>query len=80
MEARVLEEALSVAQESSGVSAKIDLRDDACQRGFTIINHVIYKQANNNKWMQYNQQLLFHVCLLLNVVKGVHLNVIDCMI
>lgn len=26
MEARVLEEALSVAQESSGVSAKIDLR------------------------------------------------------
>lgn len=49
MEARVLEEALSVAQESSGVSAKIDLRDDACQRGFTIINHVIYKQANNNK-------------------------------
>lgn len=30
--------------------------------------------------MQYNQQLLFHVCLLLNVVKGVHLNVIDFMI
>lgn len=45
--------------------------------GFTEINQVIYKQVYNNKWMQYNQQPLLHVCLLLNVVEGVYLNVTD---
>lgn len=36
---------------------------DASQRGFTIINQVIYKQANKNKRLQYNllPLLLAHV-------------------
>lgn len=33
---------------------KVNHRADAYQRGFTLINQVIYKQANENKWLQYN--------------------------
>lgn len=47
---------------------------DASQKGFTVINQVIYKQANMNKWDQYNQVALLHICL---VVKSSVCNMQD---
>jgi len=58
---------------------QVSRRADASQRGFTVINQEIHKQDNKNKWMQYNLQPLLHVCLLLNVVETVNLNVNDDM-
>lgn len=49
------------------VLCKVNHRADASQRGFTIINQVIYKQANKNKLVQYNLLPLLRACLLLNV-------------
>lgn len=41
---------------SACVLRTVNYRADASQRLFTVINHVIYKQANKNKWLKYNSE------------------------
>lgn len=44
----------------------VNHRADASQRVFTVINQVTYKQANKNKWLQYNSAAPLHACLLVD--------------